>query len=127
MKTEGATRASTTAQSGVRPLDALTEADLDTLGDEVADLATLAAAGVPIAPGFVVSFDESPALVARRLSDALASPPPPLGRPVLKLRPWFRTMSLAQRAEGLWPALADATTAEDVGERVAAAFDGVRA
>ncbi len=138
MKTEGATRASTTAQSGVRPLDALTEADLDMLGDEVADLATLAAAGVPIAPGFVVSFDESPALVARRLSDALASPPPdppllgsvpppPLGRPVLKLRPWFRTMSLAQRAEGLWPALADATTAEDVGERVAAAFDGVRA
>lgn len=136
MKAEGATRASP-APAGARPLDALGPGDLDALGDEVDDLGALARAGVPVAPGLVVSFDGAPREVARALVDALASPPPeppvigsvpppPMARTVLKLRPWFRTMALAQRAEGLWPALADASDPEEVEERVAAAFDGVR-
>ncbi len=111
MGSEGAARA---ALSAIRPHDALSRADAEVLGEEALDLALLSEAGVPICPGWVVSFDARPDEVAPTLEDALrqaplpaapraSQPPPPPAPPCLRLSPWFRTAALAARGEPRWP------------------------
>lgn len=113
---EGAARAARAALSAIRPHGALTRADAGTLGEEAADLAALADAGVPICPGWVVSFDAQPGEVAPLLEASLrepvtaavprgTQPPPPPARAALRLSPWFRTAAHAARAEPRWPAV----------------------
>ncbi|HJL20330.1 MAG TPA: hypothetical protein RMH99_31980 [Sandaracinaceae bacterium LLY-WYZ-13_1] len=112
MGIEGAAPEPTSVLAGARLLDHLTPADADALGGEAADLATLREAGVPVARGYVISFDREPHEVASALAHALSRPPPKprlLGtsaKPVrlgVRLRPWFESASVSHRVGSRWP------------------------
>lgn len=120
METRGAAWQRGSASVGARPFDGLVSSDAEALGDEVRELAALSEAGVPLAPGWVISLDQPVDAVVTFLAAALATPPPPrrvlghgaIGRGELeprvvglKLRPWFKTLTLSQRLESRWPAV----------------------
>jgi hypothetical protein len=124
------------ARAAVRPHDGLSRADAAHLGEEAAHLAALAEAGVPICPGWVVSFEmpasDAAALLADawnepppRVSAGRSQPPPPAGSPRLQLRPWFRTAALATRGLAHWPTQEDLTDPGEVGPRLETLFRDV--
>lgn len=119
---EGAVEAARAARSWARAHDGLSREDAGELGSEASELARLVEAGVPVCPGWVISFDASPSEVAPLLESALgdADADSPRTRRALRLAPWFRTAPLAARGEARWPAQEELLEPKDVAPRLAA-------
>src|SRR5688572_17433400 len=107
---------------GVRSLASLRVEDAEQLGEEAADLARLAHAGVPLGEAFVISLlgDDAAGGVAAVVAPAVGP-----GREV-RLEPWFVTRSVALRAGPRWPALVPIATGAEVEPRVRELFEAVR-
>ncbi|MBX3275080.1 MAG: hypothetical protein KF729_32750 [Sandaracinaceae bacterium] len=128
MATEGAT-ATRARPIGARPLDRLGAGDVESLGDEARDLAALAAAGVPLARGWVIGLDvdapDAAAFLAERLREPIdARANGPSG---LKLRSWVRRSAHAPREGPRFPATEDVLESTALTERLEALLAEARA
>lgn len=112
---------------GARPLDRLGESDVETLGEEARDLAILAAAGVPVARGWVIALEAEPADVAAFLAERAREPLDPGRATCVKLRSWVRRAARVPKARPRFPATEDVLDPALLIERVPALLAEARA